>query len=192
MDVASASVRITGQSIAPWIVISPSCQWTRWTHINSIRLQHFSIAPLIQLIRISMSCANGLQYCRDITHPSFPVDASFCFCLCVKEVGQRIELLLKHWVWMHFWQLCLFQIGYVIAFAFELLWLLESEVGLPVSAALLCAHYFIMSLFAAFLVHGLATVRGETRSILIYTKRCINVKKKRNPRGSFQILSQFT
>lgn len=53
----------------------------------------------------------------------------------------------------------MFQIGYIIAFAFELLWLLESDNVLPISAALLCAGYFIMSLFAAFLVHGLATVR---------------------------------
>lgn len=48
-------------------------------------------------------------------------------------------------------------IGYVIAFAFELLWLLESDSGLPIIAALLCAGYFIMALFAAILVHGLAT-----------------------------------
>lgn len=52
-----------------------------------------------------------------------------------------------------------FQIAYLIAFAFELLWILESSSNLPVAAILLCAGYFTMALFAALLVHGLATVR---------------------------------
>lgn len=48
-------------------------------------------------------------------------------------------------------------IAYLIAFAFELLWILESEVALPAAAVLLCAGYFTMALFAALLIHGLAT-----------------------------------
>ncbi|XP_045460863.1 uncharacterized protein LOC123671189 [Harmonia axyridis] len=48
-------------------------------------------------------------------------------------------------------------IAYLIAFAFELLWILESSSNLPVAAVLLCAGYFTMALFAALLVHGLAT-----------------------------------
>ncbi|KAL3285662.1 hypothetical protein HHI36_000194 [Cryptolaemus montrouzieri] len=49
------------------------------------------------------------------------------------------------------------QIAYLIAFAFELLWILESSSTLPAAAILLCAGYFTMALFAALLVHGLAT-----------------------------------
>lgn len=52
----------------------------------------------------------------------------------------------------------LFQIAYLIAFAFELLWILESAIALPAAAVLLCAGYFTMALFAALLIHGLATV----------------------------------
>jgi hypothetical protein len=48
-------------------------------------------------------------------------------------------------------------IAYLIAFAFELLWILESLVALPAAAVLLCAGYFTMALFAALLIHGLAT-----------------------------------
>ncbi|CAH1960182.1 unnamed protein product [Acanthoscelides obtectus] len=48
-------------------------------------------------------------------------------------------------------------IAYLIAFAFELLWILESETALPAAAVLLCAEYFAMALFAALLIHGLAT-----------------------------------
>ncbi|VEN41584.1 unnamed protein product [Callosobruchus maculatus] len=48
-------------------------------------------------------------------------------------------------------------IAYLIAFAFELLWVLESETALPAAAVLLCAEYFTMALFAALLIHGLAT-----------------------------------
>ncbi|XP_056634959.1 uncharacterized protein LOC130891048 [Diorhabda carinulata] len=48
-------------------------------------------------------------------------------------------------------------IAYLIAFAFELLWILESEVALPSAAVLLSAGYFAMALFAALLIHGLAT-----------------------------------
>ncbi|XP_028139777.1 uncharacterized protein LOC114333973 isoform X1 [Diabrotica virgifera virgifera] len=48
-------------------------------------------------------------------------------------------------------------IAYLIAFAFELLWILESEVALPSASVLLCVGYFAMALFAAMLIHGLAT-----------------------------------
>ncbi|CAG9862209.1 unnamed protein product [Phyllotreta striolata] len=48
-------------------------------------------------------------------------------------------------------------IAYLIAFAFELLWIIESEAALPNAAILLCAGYFTMALFAAMLIHGLAT-----------------------------------
>ncbi|KAJ8926053.1 hypothetical protein NQ315_009908 [Exocentrus adspersus] len=48
-------------------------------------------------------------------------------------------------------------IAYLIAFAFELLWILESVTALPAAAVLLCAGYFAMGLFAALLIHGLAT-----------------------------------
>ncbi|KAJ8963318.1 hypothetical protein NQ318_018787 [Aromia moschata] len=51
-----------------------------------------------------------------------------------------------------------YEIAYLIAFAFELLWILESATGLPAAAVLLCAGYFTMALFAALLIHGLATV----------------------------------
>lgn len=48
-------------------------------------------------------------------------------------------------------------ITYLIAFAFELLWILEASVLLPTPAILLCAGYFALALFAALLIHGLAT-----------------------------------
>ncbi|KAK5649144.1 hypothetical protein RI129_004036 [Pyrocoelia pectoralis] len=48
-------------------------------------------------------------------------------------------------------------IAFLIAFGFELLWILESEVALPTAAVLLCIGYFTLALFAAILVHGLAT-----------------------------------
>ncbi|ERL85068.1 uncharacterized protein LOC109542578 isoform X1 [Dendroctonus ponderosae] len=49
-------------------------------------------------------------------------------------------------------------IAYLIAFAFELIWIiLESSKTLPAAAVLLSAGYFAMSLFAALLLHGLAT-----------------------------------
>ncbi|KAF2901131.1 hypothetical protein ILUMI_05050, partial [Ignelater luminosus] len=48
-------------------------------------------------------------------------------------------------------------IAFLIAFGFELLWILESEAALPTAAVLLCAGYFTLALFAAILVHGLAT-----------------------------------
>ncbi|XP_019865222.1 uncharacterized protein LOC109594441 [Aethina tumida] len=48
-------------------------------------------------------------------------------------------------------------IAYLIAFAFELLWILESSIALPAAAVLLCAGFFAMALFAALLIHGLAT-----------------------------------
>lgn len=48
-------------------------------------------------------------------------------------------------------------IAFLIAFGFELLWILESEVALPTAAVLLCVGYFTLALFAAILVHGLAT-----------------------------------
>ncbi|XP_050296837.1 uncharacterized protein LOC126736502 [Anthonomus grandis grandis] len=49
-------------------------------------------------------------------------------------------------------------IAYLIAFAFELIWIiLESSNVLPAAAVLLSAGYFIMSLFTALLLHGLAT-----------------------------------
>lgn len=49
-------------------------------------------------------------------------------------------------------------ITYLIAFAFELIWIiLESSNSLPAAAVLLSAGYFTMSLFAALLLHGLAT-----------------------------------
>lgn len=51
-----------------------------------------------------------------------------------------------------------FQIAYLIAFAFELLWILESAIALPTAAVLLCASYFSLVLFAALLIHGLANV----------------------------------
>ncbi|KAF5270871.1 hypothetical protein FQA39_LY08316 [Lamprigera yunnana] len=49
------------------------------------------------------------------------------------------------------------QIAFLIAFGFELLWILESEAALPTAAVLLCIGYFTLALFAAILVHGLAT-----------------------------------
>ncbi|XP_022911911.1 uncharacterized protein [Onthophagus taurus] len=48
-------------------------------------------------------------------------------------------------------------IAYLIAFAFELIWILESHNQPPTVAILLCAGYFTLALFAALLVHGLAT-----------------------------------
>ncbi|CAG9772718.1 unnamed protein product [Ceutorhynchus assimilis] len=49
-------------------------------------------------------------------------------------------------------------IAYLIAFAFELIWIiLESSNALPAAAVLLSAGFFAMSLFAALLLHGLAT-----------------------------------
>lgn len=51
-----------------------------------------------------------------------------------------------------------FQVAYLIAFAFEMLWILESSIPLPTAAILLCAGYFTLALFAALLIHGLATV----------------------------------
>ncbi|KAF7274100.1 reduction in Cnn dots 6 [Rhynchophorus ferrugineus] len=49
-------------------------------------------------------------------------------------------------------------IAYLIAFAFELIWIiLESSHTLPTAAVLLATGYFAMSLFAALLLHGLAT-----------------------------------
>ncbi|KAB0792135.1 hypothetical protein PPYR_14096 [Photinus pyralis] len=48
-------------------------------------------------------------------------------------------------------------IAFLIAFGFELLWILESEAALPTAAVLLCVGYFTLALFAAILVHGLAT-----------------------------------
>ncbi|KAL1501011.1 hypothetical protein ABEB36_006417 [Hypothenemus hampei] len=50
-------------------------------------------------------------------------------------------------------------IAYLIAFAFELIWIIleSSSKVLPAVAVLLSAGYFAMSLFAALLLHGLAT-----------------------------------
>ncbi|KAK4884098.1 hypothetical protein RN001_000369 [Aquatica leii] len=48
-------------------------------------------------------------------------------------------------------------IAFLIAFGFELLWILESEAALPTAAVFLCIGYFALALFAAILVHGLAT-----------------------------------
>ncbi|XP_066151766.1 uncharacterized protein Rcd6 [Euwallacea fornicatus] len=49
-------------------------------------------------------------------------------------------------------------IAYLIAFAFELIWIiLEASKALPAAAVLLSAGYFALSLFAALLLHGLAT-----------------------------------
>ncbi|XP_060536594.1 uncharacterized protein LOC132708331 isoform X2 [Cylas formicarius] len=48
--------------------------------------------------------------------------------------------------------------AYLIAFAFELLWLiLEAKHILPAAAVLLAAGYFALSLFGALLLHGIAT-----------------------------------
>lgn len=48
-------------------------------------------------------------------------------------------------------------IAYIIAFGFELLWIMESPIALPPAAILLCAGYFTLVLFAALLIHGIAT-----------------------------------
>lgn len=59
-----------------------------------------------------------------------------------------------------------FQIAYLIAFAFELLWILESSIALPTAAVLLCTAYFSLAMFAAVLIHGLANVSQQFDAIL--------------------------
>lgn len=67
--------------------------------------------------------------------------------------------------------------AYLIAFAFEMLWILESSVPLPTAAILLCAGYFTLALFAALLIHGLATVSIRFKVININS---FSLNRKKN------------
>lgn len=58
-----------------------------------------------------------------------------------------------------------------------MLWILESTVPLPTAAILLCAGYFTLALFAALLIHGLATVSTE-KSLVFLFKYLSHLKKK--------------
>ncbi|XP_034235042.1 uncharacterized protein LOC117641656 [Thrips palmi] len=51
-------------------------------------------------------------------------------------------------------------VAYVIAFAVELWWIVESEGGLPAPAHLLCAGYFVSLVLCAVLLHGLTVRRS--------------------------------
>ncbi|XP_018322921.1 uncharacterized protein LOC108735459 [Agrilus planipennis] len=91
-------------------------------------------------------------------------------------------------------------IAYMVAFGFELLWILESDTVLPTAAMLLCAGYFVVGLFAALLIHGIATVYNKfypfhSFIIIIFISKMIryliNIKNLLNSVEYLSLLNRY-